>query len=150
MRRPECAQLLFLCLHVQERAKRADDERDALGHRWLSQVAQAKVDEVRDACVFGRRACDREHAGRRVDADHVDSRLGDRDGDASGSDCELDHRASGCECLVDVETDVLGDRATPGVVERGDLVVETHHGRLRATQTNSRLASSNGCLSNQP
>ena len=71
---------------------------------------------------------------------------GDRDGDAAGPDRELDHGAARRERLVDVEADVLGDRAAPRVVEGRDLVVEPHHAGLRATQTNSRLCVVEGPL----
>ncbi len=45
----ERAQLLVLGLHVEERAKRADDERDALVDGRLAEVAEAEVDELDDA-----------------------------------------------------------------------------------------------------
>ena len=147
-----CAQrseLRVLGLHVQERPKRADDERDPLGHRRVDQVAEAEVDEGGD---FGRLrglACDGEHPRRRVDADHLDSRLRDRDGDAARAYGELDHRAARFERVVDVEADVLGHRPAPRVVDTSDGVVQGHDGFL-ATQTNSRLDSSNGRRSNQP
>ena len=73
---------------------------------------------------------DGEHPRRRVDADDVDSRLRDGDRDATGSDGELDDRATRGERLVDVEADVLGDGPAPRVVEGRDLVVEPLHGFL--------------------
>ena len=62
---------------------------------------------------------------------------------------QLDHRAAARERPVDVEADVLRNRPAPRVVERRDPVVLGHDGFL-ATQTNSRLSSSNGRRSNQP
>ena len=122
--RAERSQLLLLRLHVQERAERADDERDALGHRRLAQVAQAEVDAARDAGLVGGSARDGEHRGGGVDADDLDARAGDRDRDTARPDSELDHGASGRERLVHVEAHVLGDGPAPGVVERRDPVVE--------------------------
>ena len=55
----------------------------------------------------------------------------------AGPDRELDHRAAGRERLLDVEADVLRDRAAPRVVERRDRVVERHQpacGRPRRTR----------------
>ena len=43
-RRAQRAELLGLGLHVQERAERADDERDALGDGRLAEVADAEVE----------------------------------------------------------------------------------------------------------
>ena len=91
----ECTQLLLLCLHVQQRAERADDERNALGYRRLAQVAQAEVDAARDAGIVGRSTRDGEHRGRGVDADDVDARSCDRDGDAAGPTASSTTRDAG-------------------------------------------------------
>ncbi len=148
--RAQRTQLLVLGLHVQQRAKRADDERSALVDRRLAQVADAKVDEV------VRRLLPRRHARATSSIPGEESTpitstpaFAIGNGDPSRPDGELDDRTTGRERVVDVELDVLGDRATPRVVERRDRVVERHAG-LRATHTNSRLSSSNGRRSNQP
>ena len=72
VRRPEGAKLLLLRLHVQERAERADDERDALVHGRLAQVAEAEVERARRsrASSAASRATAQHRRGR-VDADHA-------------------------------------------------------------------------------
>ena len=146
----ERVQLLLLRLHVQERAEGADRERHALGNRGLAKVADPEVEEVTDPGGLRGGARDREHLRRGVDADDLHARFRDRDCDPPRADGELDHRPAGRERLLDVEADVLRHRAAPGVVEPRDPVVERHVLGLRATQTNSRLSSSNGRRSNQP
>ena len=74
--RAQRAELLVLGLHVQERAERADDERDALVDGWLAQVSEAEVDAAGDAGLVGGRPRHGEHRRRGVDADDVDARLG--------------------------------------------------------------------------
>ena len=148
--RAQRAQLLGLGLHVQQRAEGADDERNAFLHRRLAQVADAEVEQGADAGCVGALAGHREHLRRRVDADHADPRLRDRDGDPPRADGELDDGAAARQRPVDVEADVLGDGPAPRVVEARDPVVQGHAAGFRATQTNSRLSSSNGRRSNHP
>ena len=94
-------------------------------------------------------AGDDEHPLRRVDSDHPDAGLRNRDGDAAGADGELDDGAARRERLVHVELDVLGNATAPRVVDARDRVVDTHPG-FRATHTNSRLSSVNGSCSKPP
>ena len=131
--------------HVQQRAERDQDERDALVDRRLAQVAEAEVDELGDAVAPRRAPGDLEHRGRAVDADDADAGLRDRDGDPAGAARELDDGAAGGDRLLDVELDVLGDARAPRVVEPRDRVVRV----CRATQTNSE-PSPNGSRSNPP
>ena len=125
--RPE---LLRLVGHVEERAERDRDEGHALVDRRLAQVAEAEVEQLRDALLLGPLARHGEHARRLVDADHRDPGTGGRDRDPPGADGQLDDRAARREGLVDVELDVLGDGDRPGVVDPRDAVVErVAHGR---------------------
>ena len=121
-------------------------------HRGLAEVAEAQVQQGGDPLVLrvGPRA--REHAGRLVDAYHLDTGPGDRHGDTSRADGQLDDRPARGDGLLDVELDVLRDGGRPRVVDPRDPVVErSAHGiGFRATQTNSGLSSSNERRSNQP
>jgi len=71
-------------------------------------------------------ARDREHPGRQVDADDVDTGRGDRHGDPPGSDAELEHRPTRAHRLLDVERHVLDHAHRPRVVDAGDGVVGRH------------------------
>ena len=57
-----------------------------------AQVAEAQVEQLRDARALGLLAADLEHPRRRVDADHADARRRDRHRDPPGADAELDDR----------------------------------------------------------
>src|SRR5439155_14546437 len=94
---------------MEERAERAGDEIDALGHRRLSQVALTQVEKAGDTGFLAPRAAEGQHAFRVVDADHANARLRGGDGDAPRADAELDDRPRGLASLGDVELDVLGD-----------------------------------------
>ena len=91
---------------------------------------------------------DREHLGRRVDADHVHPRARGRDRDPAGADAELDDLAARLERLLDVERDVLDDARAPRVVEPRDPIVDAQG--FRATQTISSDSSVYGSRSKPP
>ena len=126
-RRAQGAQLLGLGLHVQKRAEGADRERDSLLDGGLAQVSEAQVEAAPRRRPTPRRARDGEHLRRRVDADHPDAGLRDRNRDPAGADCELDDGPAGGDREVDVEADVLGDRPAPGVIERAIVVRVISH-----------------------
>ena len=108
-------------LHVEQRAERADDERERLVDRRVAHVAVAQVEL--DARQRGALARHLEHPGRQVDADDADARRGDRHRDPARADAELEHRPARAHRLVDVERHVLDDAPRPRVVDPGDLVV---------------------------
>jgi hypothetical protein len=112
---------------VQVGPERAGDEADALRHRRLAQVAEAQVEQVGDARELRLPPADCEHPVGGVDPDHRHPLDRRRDRDPAGADAQLDHRAAGGERLVDVEADVLDDRARPRVVDLRDRVVGRAH-----------------------
>ena len=94
-------------LHVQQRAKRDQDERKLALDRRSAHVAVAQVElDTGEHCTI---ACDLEHPGREVDSDHLDSGRGDRYRNSPGADAELEHRPARTHGLLDVERDVLDD-----------------------------------------
>ena len=117
-------------LHVEERAERDRHEREPALDRRVADVAVAQVE--RDPGELGLFARHLEHAGRQVDADHVDPVRRDRHGDAAGADAELEHRPAGGERLLEIELHVLDDAPHPRVVEPGDRVVAGHAAILPA------------------
>src|SRR5918996_126266 len=125
-RRSQSDELLRLRLHVKQRAKRADDERNALAYTGLAEIADAEIEAVRDTGRVGGRTGDAEHLRRGVDPDHVHARLRDRNRDPAGPDRKLDDRATRRQRALHVEADVLGDRTAPRVVETGNTVVQGH------------------------
>jgi hypothetical protein len=131
----ERTELLPLVDHVEEGAERDRDERNTLAHGRLAQVTPAQVDTLRHALALGVRPRDGEHLLRLVHADHRDTGLRDGHCDAPRADGQLDDGAPRREGLVHVEAHVLGHRARPGVVDRGDPVVERvrAHDGFRAT-----------------
>jgi hypothetical protein len=116
-------------LDVEESAERTGDERNALGHRWAPQIAQAEVEAVGDACLLRSCATDVEHRLGIVHADHPYSSLCDRHSDSAGPDAELDDRPASLSRFRDIEADVFSDASAPGVVEGRDGVIRTHEGR---------------------
>ena len=91
VRRGERPEPVGLGRHVQERAERDQDERDAFLDGRLAHVAEPQVEQRLDA--FRPRVVPRnlEHPGGGVDADHADAGLGDRHADPAGAAGELDH-----------------------------------------------------------
>jgi hypothetical protein len=116
---------------MEEGAERTHHERDALVDRWFSQIAQAEIETLRDACLARPLGAHREHPGRRVHADDVSTGERDRNRDSPRPDRELHDLAAGRERLVDVERDVFDDARAPRVIELGDGVVDAQG--LRAT-----------------
>ena len=116
---------LAVVREVKVGAERADDERHPLVERVGAQVAEPQVEQVGDALGLGAAAAGGEHLARGIDADHADALLRDRNRDPPGADSELDDGTAGPARLGDVEVDVLGDAAAPGVVELGNRVVGT-------------------------
>src|SRR5439155_5105199 len=84
----EDAPAVLVRVHVQQRAKRADHERDAFRHRRLTQVTDAQVEL--DSGQRGPAGADVEHSARGVHSDDTDSVGGDRYGDPSRAHAELD------------------------------------------------------------
>ena len=124
-RRRERAGLLGVARHVQQRAERDRHERDSLRDRWGPQVADPELDPLGDAFALGVLPRDGQHAGRLVDADHLDARLRGRHRDPPGADGELDDRSARGERLVDIEAHVLPHGDGPRIVDPGDRVVES-------------------------
>ena len=108
---------------VQVRPEGTRHERDALPDRRVAEVAEAKVEPIGDTGCGRALGADLEHRGRRVDADHGHTGSRDRAGDSAGADTQLHDGPARGDRLLDVELDVLGDAATPGVVEPRDRVV---------------------------
>ena len=128
-RRGECFEPLLVVVQMEIRAKRTDDERNALVHRRVPQVAEANLDERVEPGVASLFRADVEHAARRVDSDHGDAGGGDRNRDPTGADAELDDRTARRDRFLDVERDVLDDAPAPRVVQARDPVVRA--GALR-------------------
>ena len=111
-------------LHVQQRTERCEHERELALDRRVAHVAVTQVEL--DTGERGGLACDLEHPGREVDADHLDPGGRDRHGDPAGADAELEHRPAEALRLREVEGHVLDDGHRPGVVDARDLVVGGH------------------------
>jgi hypothetical protein len=109
---------------VEQRAKRADHERERLVDRRVAHVAVTQIEL--DARQLGPLARHVQHPGREVDPDDADAGRGDRHRDPARADSELEHRPAGADCLVHVERHVLDDAPRPRVVEPRDLVVRAH------------------------
>ena len=133
---------------MQVGAERADRELHIFGDRGRSQVAQPKLDELRDPCALGPLAADLEHARRGIDADHADPSSRDRHGDPPGPDPELDDRPRrDPPRLGDVERNVFRDAKAPRVVQARDGVVGAHAVMLpgvKATAQNLFTGPRNG------
>jgi phenylalanyl-tRNA synthetase alpha chain len=127
----ECGAAVIVGLHVQQRAERDRHERKELVDRWLSQVAEAKVEL--DARSRRRLARYLEHPFRGVDADHTQPRERGWHRDPPRPDPELEHRPARAHRLGDIEVHVFDDAHRPGVVEPRDLVVDRHAGMLPPT-----------------
>ena len=123
-RSPQRIEPLRVVPQVEIRAEGARHERDALIDPRAAQVAEPQVEPLRDAGLPRPLGADRQHSGRRVDADHL--RAGERggNGDPPGSHGQLHHLAARGQRLVDVERDILDDTRTPRVVEPRDGVVD--------------------------
>ena len=141
---------LVVVAQVEIRAERTRHERDALVDGRSAQVAEPQVEPLRDAGLPCALAADRQHPGRRVDADHVRARERGRDRDPPGSDAELHDLAARRERLVDVEGDVLDDARAPRVVEPRDRVVRSAQGACAPRRRTRATRRSNGSRSNQP
>ena len=113
-------------LHVQQRPERDQHQWERALDGRLAQISEPQVDEARHAAELELLLCDGKHPGRRVDADHPDARGGGRHRDPSRADAKLDDRPARAHRLLDVERDVLDDRARPRVVKARDCVVRGH------------------------
>ena len=145
----ERAEAVGLGRHVQERAERDQDERDALRHGGVAHVAEAEIEQL--STPSARRVlAARPRASRPRRRRRSRGCRPWRSGTAIRPvpHAELDDRAAGRARLLDVELDVLGDARAPRVVDPRDRVVVTTG--LRTTQTNSFAVSSNGCRSKPP
>ena len=124
VRRAQSRASVGVGLHVQQRTEGCEHEWKLAVDRRVAHVAVTQVEL--DTGERSGLACDVEHPGREVDADHIDPRGRDRHGDPSGADAELEHRPAEALRLLEVERHVFDDGHRPGVVDAGDLVVGGH------------------------
>ena len=127
--RPEEPAPVVVRLHVEQRAERADHERERRSSTGGSRMSpwRRSTSTPASSALLTR---DLEHPGRQVDADHLDAGGRDRHRDPSGADAELEHRAARAHRLLHVERHVLDDAPRPRVVDARDLVVGGHVGIL--------------------